>query len=125
MKRYRKVLVVDDNPHDLILIKELLQEEYWIKTVDSAMKAIQSLESESFDLVITDMCMPRMDGFALIDDIQNQMPDLPVIMLSASLDEDTYKQRINKTGVSACLYKPLEINTFMNTIKGVLAKSHK
>jgi len=117
------ILLVDDNPIDLVLLEELLKDKYQIKAVSSAEKALKLLNNESFDLVVTDMCMPQMDGFDLIDKIRKQWPDLPIIMISASLDDDVFRQRINTISVSACHNKPLEVHTFMNTIQDVLGKS--
>ena len=118
-----KILVVDDNPYDLILIKELLNKEYHIQTVSSARAALQSLRNQSFNLVITDMCMPKMDGFKLVESIKSQWPGIPVIMVSATLEKNC-QQKVLEMNVAAFLNKPIAKSSLMNTIEQVISNSH-
>jgi CheY-like chemotaxis protein len=123
MEEPGKILVVDDNPYDLILIKELLNEEYHIQTVSSAKAALKSLRKQSFNLVITDMCMPQMDGFEFIESIKKLYPYLPIVLLSASLEGD-YKQKADEMDIAAYLNKPIDTSLFKNTIKKVMSHFH-
>lgn len=78
------LLIVDDERNYLIVLEDLLSEEgYEVVTAETAPKALEILQSQELDLVITDMKMPGMDGMALLDNIHTQHPDLPVIMMTA------------------------------------------
>lgn len=80
-----RVLAVDDDPACLKILEALLRKcEYHVTTTNQAVLALQMLREnkDKFDLVISDVCMPDMDGFKLLELVGLEM-DLPVIMLSA------------------------------------------
>lgn len=77
------VLVVDDE----LLIRDLLydffQERSWDVTVTgSAEKALQQIEARNFDVLLTDLKMPEMDGSDLIDKVRAHRPNMPVIVIT-------------------------------------------
>jgi len=78
------ILIVDDEPNYLIVLSELLLEEgFGIFTAENGEEALQVLEETDIDLVITDMCMPGLDGLGLLKAAKTLNPDLPVIMITA------------------------------------------
>jgi CheY-like chemotaxis protein/two-component sensor histidine kinase len=89
----KRVLIVDDNNTNLTILK--LQLEHWdMKPEDanSAVEALKILETDkNFDLIITDMEMPLMDGVGLTKAVKANMPGMPVIMLSSIGDETKKK----------------------------------
>lgn len=123
MKSIEKILVVDDNSADLMLMEEFLKEKFYIKAVSSGQEALHLLNNNSFDLVITDMCMPKMDGFKLIENIKDQWPGMPVIMISATLDKKC-QQKALEMNVAAFLNKPIAKSSLMKTIEQVISNSH-
>jgi CheY-like chemotaxis protein len=81
------ILLVDDNPHGLIARRTLLEElSYVIHTATTGQAALEVLERERVDLVITDFRMPNMDGIELIARIRQLRGDLPVILLSGFVE---------------------------------------
>ena len=103
----KKVLVVDDNQTNLTILKTQL--EQWKLVPTLALSGSQALailaDGESFDLVITDMQMPKMDGIHLAKTIQSQRPALPIILLSSIGDES---HKMNPGLFTAILTKPVK-----------------
>lgn len=89
----KKILVVDDNPTNLTILKNQLN--YWNCTpilANSGKQALQILSyTKDFDLVISDMQMPEMDGLELAKAIKQSMPNLPLFLLSSIGDENNKK----------------------------------
>jgi signal transduction histidine kinase/DNA-binding response OmpR family regulator len=83
--RGKRILVVDDNQTNLTILKNLLQRwKFNPEVVSSGQAALDKLKSgEAFELVITDMQMPEMDGIMLSREIQKISESLPIILLSS------------------------------------------
>ncbi|KAJ6862189.1 two-component response regulator ARR12-like isoform X1 [Populus alba x Populus x berolinensis] len=105
-----RVLAVDDDPTCLLLLETLLRRcQYNVTTTSQAIMALRMLRENKnkFDLVISDVHMPDMDGFKLLELVGLEM-DLPVIMLSANGDPKLVMKGITH---GACYYllKPVRI----------------
>lgn len=128
-----RVLVVDDNRTNQVILEETLSNWSMRPTVvGSAKAALKVLEEaqnaeEPFPLVIVDALMPEMDGFMLVEKINENHQDaespMMVLMLS-SADRQTFKQRCENLEVSAYLEKPISqsmlLDTLMTVLKGPL-----
>ncbi|OPH46740.1 hypothetical protein BC351_13950 [Paenibacillus ferrarius] len=80
------VLIVDDDPINLRILKEMLpQHQYHVITVTSAHDAIKLIDTREWDLVVSDIMMPRMSGYELTRSIRLRfaMSELPVLLLTA------------------------------------------
>jgi two-component system NtrC family response regulator len=78
------ILIVDDEKNYTMIIGEILQEEgYTSFTASSGMEALDILNNEIIDLIITDVKMPGMSGIQLLEKIKEINPDLPVIIMTA------------------------------------------
>jgi len=115
----KRVLVVDDNETNRNILR--IQLERWHLTpqlADSGAQALRMLaEDLPFDLVITDMQMPGMDGTQLATTIRAQYPKLPVMLLSSLGDE---RSRQDAGLFAAILTKPVKHNTLCKHILHVL-----
>lgn len=112
----KKILVVDDNPTNLTILKNQLT--HWDFTPILANSAKQALEilsyTKDFDLVISDMQMPEVDGIELAETIRKTMPTLPIFLLSSIGDESNKKyQQL----FSAVLSKPAKPETLYKFIQ--------
>ncbi|XP_037463402.1 two-component response regulator ORR24-like [Triticum dicoccoides] len=110
-----RVLAVDDDRVCLKVLEALLRRcKYSPTTVMDAKTALKMLRSgkEEFDMVITDVRMPDMDGFKLLELIGLEM-DLPVIMLSVDCDKKAVMKGINH-GACDYLMKPVQTNQLKN-----------
>jgi two-component system, NtrC family, response regulator PilR len=86
----RKVLIVDDNPNMSSLLSEMLEVfECESARAGDGPEAIEKIEQDDYDLVITDMRMPKMSGLELLQKIKEKRPDMPVVVISGyALDDE-------------------------------------
>jgi len=113
------ILVVDDEPAVLTLITTLLKKNgYDHLGANSARDALAlfTKHRDKVDLLVSDIMMPEMDGFALTSAIHRRKPDLPVIFVSAFCDTITDAHRYE------CISKPFAPAELLNTITKALAK---
>ncbi|GMH30663.1 hypothetical protein Nepgr_032506 [Nepenthes gracilis] len=117
-----RVLVVDDDLVCLKLLETLLRKcEYHVTTVTQAVVALEMLRENKFDLVISDVHMPDMDGFKLLELVGLEM-DLPVIMLSANSDPKLVMKGV-RHGAVDYLVKPVRIQELKNIWQHVVRKN--
>jgi CheY-like chemotaxis protein len=88
----KKVLIVDDNNTNVSILKKQL-EQWKIKTKEalSGKEALAILQKENFDLIITDMQMPEMDGVEFARQVKASAPKVPIVLLSSVGDESRSK----------------------------------
>ncbi|XP_019437782.1 PREDICTED: two-component response regulator ARR12-like isoform X1 [Lupinus angustifolius] len=118
-----RVLAVDDDPTCLFVLETLLKRcQYHVTTTNQAITALTLLRenNEKFDLVISDVHMPDMDGFKLLELVGLEM-DLPVIMLSANGDKKMVMKGISH-GACDYLLKPVRIEELKNIWQHVMRR---
>ena len=118
-----RILVVDDDEPLRALIEEiLLTADYAVTTAANGQQALQCLNQQSFDLVITDLVMPDLDGTELIRQIRRDQPTLPIVAVSgAGRDADLYLRIAEKLGASALLSKPFRMRAVLETVDSCLS----
>ncbi len=114
----KKVLVVDDEAGFLQSLCDGLcsSKRLAVFTALNGKEALEILDRKPIDLVVTDLFMPVMDGFELIGEMNRRHPDIPVMVMSAFLNNDT-EQRLAALGVVAFLEKPLDFEDFARRIQ--------
>ena len=116
MESHARILVVDDEAAILDALKEVLEyESYAVETASCASEALKQMEGESFDVVITDIKMPEMDGMELLEKI-TQCSDAPVIMMTGPGDIETAVSALKK-GAFDFITKPLDLNRLLITVR--------
>lgn len=118
-----RVLAVDDDPICLRLLDTLLRKcQYHVTTTSQAISALKMLRENKnmFDLVISDVHMPDMDGFKLLELVGLEM-DLPVIMLSANGDPKLVMKGITH-GACDYLLKPVRLEELKNIWQHVIRR---
>jgi DNA-binding NtrC family response regulator len=80
-----RILAVDDEPNMLRLLKTIITNKtnYEVVTTNNPLEAAKLLQEEPFDLLITDLKMPLMDGMDLIETVKKIDASLPIIMITA------------------------------------------
>ncbi len=117
------ILVVDDEPNYLIVISELLGEEgFETITADNGTKALALMKGADIDLVLTDMQMPDMDGFALLEAVKSSRPEMPVIMITA-YGEVEKAVRAMRSGAFNYITKPFNNDELLASINKALEHS--
>ncbi len=118
----KNILLVDDDTLVLKTVGNLLKAQgYNVEPAESVEEALEKVENSSFDLVITDMKMPRMDGIQAIQKIRQlqlsqNKPRIPEIIISGYLDPKK-QQEAEGLGIADYIYKPFLIGDFLKTVK--------
>ena len=114
---HTRILLIDDDPTFLgILSTELSHRSFSVKTANSGKAGLQMIKDNDFDVIISDLKMPEMDGLTLFEEMKNSMlaeKSLKIIMSGHITDE--YENRMEKADVSACLQKPFKIETMIES----------
>ncbi len=122
MSEKRKILVVDDEDAlRTVLSGELVSEGYEVRTAADGDEAISNIQKESFDLVLLDIKMPRMNGFEVLKFIKEKFPKTRVVMLTGFAD---LKNAIEskKLGAEDFVSKPYDLVDLLTTIERVLSE---
>ncbi|MBI1818765.1 MAG: sigma-54-dependent Fis family transcriptional regulator, partial [Nitrospirae bacterium] len=119
-----RILVVDDEVNMRALFKKILSKEgYQVETVSSGDEAFKLLEKDRFDLVISDLKMPGMDGFELLKKVKEISPQPPFILLTAYGTVDSAVAAM-KQGAFDYLTKPLNNDEVRMVIRKALDLYH-
>ncbi len=117
-----KILIIDDMPSHLLLLRTILEEEgYDVVTAESVNNAFRAIEGDSaIELVLLDIMMPEFDGFDFLDKVNDfGSTDVPVIVVSAKTDNLSIQKAIDK-GAYDYLTKPFNIQDIRNKVKSAL-----
>ncbi len=118
-----KILVVDDSPQISKALSDLLSASgYSVRTAPSAERALQILETATFDLIITDLKMTGMTGIDLAKQVLHKTPGLPVVILTGFGDMDSVINAL-RLGVADYLKKPFSIDEVTSVVEREIAKS--
>ena len=123
-----KVLIVEDDVDSLEMLRLVLENSgAEVTSVDRSQKAVEELGRNQFDVMISDLGLPGMDGHDLIREIRGPLginaDDLPAIALSGYVAEDD-RHRSLSNGFQMHLQKPLDISTLASTIKDLLDQTN-
>lgn len=102
------ILIVDDEKNYLTILSALLEDEgFEVLTAPGGSEALEIHKSSDLDLILTDMKMPKMDGIELLENIKENDPDLPVIMMTAHGTVDKAVEAMQK-GAYTYVLKPFD-----------------
>jgi Response regulator containing CheY-like receiver domain and AraC-type DNA-binding domain len=119
-----KILVAEDDPEARELLLLLLEGgEYSLLEAADGMEALDLLRTEQPDLLITDIVMPRMDGYELVRRLRqdDRTAHTSVIFCSASYHEREVREMARSLGVQSTLAKPFDFKTVRTTVDAALA----
>lgn len=117
-----KILVIDDERSIRNIIGELLEMEgHTVKMAENGAQGYEMIVNEPFDLVISDIKMPEMDGIELLDKLIETHPDTTVVMISGHGSIDTAVECIKK-GAFDYIEKPIDMNRILVTVKNALER---
>ncbi len=117
-----RVLAVDDQRYFRELIEGLLCDEgYEVQTASSGEEALHILEREDFDIVLTDLVMPGIDGSELVARIKERIPDQEIVMVTGVVDVKTAVEAM-KQGATDYILKPFERPTLVRSLEKILQR---
>lgn len=120
----KKILLVDDEECILQTYALLLEEYgYSVVTANCGRKALEKFLSQSFDLVITDLTMPGVDGFKVIEEVKNNSPETPVITFTGNgHGYKSVKEYVYLLGACALIEKSCTNEVFIACVRNSLEK---
>jgi len=119
MKKNKKILIVDDSlPTRKFIGKILLEEGYDVAYAENGIEALEKIYTSKFDMVITDINMPGMDGLEFLYKLRNESEfnKIPVILLSTEDSKQSFEEGI-KIGADLYLVKPTSPDKIKYCIK--------
>jgi len=119
-----RILIVDDEPEVAIVVQKMLEFlGYKVRSQTSSIEAFNifrlHLPEDPFDLVLTDLTMPRLTGLDLARKLHNLQPNLPIV-LCTGFNEKMTAEEANRLGIQKLLLKPFSIQALAVTIRQVL-----
>jgi len=118
-----KILVIDDEKAIRNTLKEILEfESHTVDLAEDGAAGVEMFTNGGYDIVLCDIKMPQMDGIEVLDKLQEQSNDTPVIMISGHGNIDTAVEAIKK-GAYDFIEKPLDLNRLLITIRNATDKT--
>lgn len=118
-----KILIVDDEAAIRRTLREILQfEKYDVDEAADGLEGLVKVKQKSYDVILLDIKMPKMDGMEALERIQELAPDTPVIMISGHGTIETAVEAVKK-GAFDFLSKPPDLNRLLITVRNALDKS--
>jgi CheY-like chemotaxis protein len=125
----KKILVVDDDPDIQDVVTMILESQgCQVTSAQDGIECFEKLKAEKADLIILDLLMPRMDGFAVYKELRSQQSaeyhDIPVIILTSVREEASRRRYELETGqelkADSYLEKPITPEYLLNTVEKLL-----
>jgi len=126
-----KILLVDDDPDILMAMSAVLESrDYRVVTAQDGEQALDKLRDERPDLMVLDLLMPKMDGFAVCRELQDprraKYAAIPILILSSVREEASRRRYQLETGLSLnvadYVEKPIEPSIFLERVERLLKK---
>lgn len=102
------ILVVDDDATIRDMLYDLFEEEHRCHVAETAERALSYLETERYDVILTDISMPGLSGLELLGHVRQTQPDTPVIVITGIQDQ-AHAQGLLKLGAFHFLLKPFRL----------------
>ena len=128
-----KILVVDDDPDMRLAIGSVLKSRsYEVVEARDGEEALARLKEEKPDLMLLDLLMPKMDGFAVVKELKNtqeKFPSVPILIISSVREEASHRRYElevgHKLNVDEYIEKPIEPFILLQRVERLLSKGGK
>jgi two-component system response regulator FlrC len=115
----KQILIVDDS-HDLthVIADFLSMYGYQVHTARDGYDALECMQSQQIQVVVSDIHMPRMDGFTLMGEIKTKYPKVPIVLITGFSVSDAQKMALER-GANAFVAKPFKLKDLKSVIESV------
>ncbi|HET8575582.1 MAG TPA: response regulator [Methylomirabilota bacterium] len=120
--RVRRILVIDDEPLIARLIADtLVSEGYEVDTAANGREGLEKIADHAYDLIMSDLRMPELDGLAFYREVGRRRPDLAarIVFVSGTTDLPEYTEFLQQTSVPV-LSKPFHVEMLLRFVKQCL-----
>ena len=119
----RKILVVDDDPDILLLAKKVIASAgYEVTAVKDGIEAIMQLSVQKYDLVLSDIDMPNLDGLRLLEILRQKNITTDVVFLTAQDQDEAAEERGLALGALDYIRKPVKKEILLMRLRNIFAK---
>lgn len=131
MEKQAKILVVDDDPDIVVAISAILEaHDYQVVTARDGEEGLAKLRDERPQLMVLDLLMPRMDGFAVCKELKDprraKYANVPILILTSVKEEASRRRYELETGLSLdvddYVEKPIDPHTLLHRVEKLLQK---
>lgn len=119
----KSILIVEDHKEIRKYLTSILANDHRIYEAGNGNEAVQVLEKQKIDLVITDLMMPEMSGFQLVEHLKSSkgLKRIPIVVLSARTDRDEKLDLLTK-GITDIMYKPFDREELQVKVQNILTR---
>ena len=111
----RPILVVDDDPEILAMLRDFLEGEGMsVRTAENGKEALEALDELAPALILLDMRMPVLDGWAFAEQFKERQLAYPIVVMTAAESARSWAEEI---GATAYIAKPFDVNELLQTIE--------
>ncbi|MBX7151459.1 response regulator [bacterium] len=125
-KNLVRILVVDDDDASGMTIGLMLKTaNYEVISASNAFEALKIFDESPVDMVLTDLAMPRMSGWELIEELRKRSSDIPILLLTASAELTVLEcsDRVEKLGINKVLLKPIRMKDLLAEVEPFAKKN--
>jgi len=113
-----KILVIDDSRYTrLPIVKFLASNGFEVLEAENGLLGLDVLKKEKPDAVITDLLMPEMDGYELLERLRSDGSQVPVIVITADIQDST-REKVLQSGARAVMNKPANLTNLLELLSG-------
>ena len=109
------ILIVDDEKSIRVSLEGILKKKYYAKTADSGSMALEMLQNDCYNLILTDIMMNDMTGIELLKKLKEKFPEIPVVLMTGYSSLDNAIEAI-RLGASDYLIKPYSKKVIFSSI---------
>lgn len=114
------ILVIDDDPDVLELVTDVLQDAgYETTTAADGEEAAQLLAWQTFDMVVSDIMLPRLNGMRLLERVRREHPRMPVVLISGYATHELADEAMRRGGAHILL-KPFSPADLLDTVRAAV-----
>jgi DNA-binding NarL/FixJ family response regulator len=127
LRENKRLLLIDDDPNLILLVKDYLEfRGYEVITAENGREALEILNQDVPDMIICDVMMPEMDGYALVEHVRQDSRTswIPVLFLSAKGQSQDRVKGLN-TGADVYMVKPFEPEELVAQVESSLKQANR
>lgn len=120
-----RILIVEDDRNSRFLMTQILRRiGYEVEEADNGISALELLSSDQgFDLIMSDVRMAKMDGLSLLNNLKENYPKIPVMMLSVHARAE-WVSEVLRRGAKAYLQKPFTKDQLVEAVQDIAPLAH-